>query len=130
MPKQRQNRLVPVKVISPRLHSVIDYGFAAGNLLLPSVLGTSSKARALFAAFGLTQGTLNALTVQPLAVDKVVPFRIHGLIEKNSAPVYFGLPLLLGLHREPKARALWLTVGAALITVYNLTDWDARRTDQ
>lgn len=128
MPKQRPNRAVPIKVISPRLHSVIDYGFAAGNLLLPSIFGTSRKARALFAAFGLTQGTLNAITVQPLAVEKVVPFRIHGLIEKNSAPIYFGLPVLLGLHKEPKTRALWLTVGVALITVYNLTDWDARRT--
>ena len=129
MPKRRPNRLVPVKPITPRMHSVIDYGFAAGNLLLPSLLGSSGKARALFAAFGLTQGALNALTVQPFALDQVVPFRAHGLIEKNSAPIYFGVPLLLGIHRETTARALWLTIGAALITVYNLTDWDARHTN-
>jgi hypothetical protein len=130
MVARRKNRLVTVKPISPRLHSLIDYGFAAGNLLLPTLLRTSGKSRALFAAFGLTQGTLNAITVQPIAVDQVVPFRIHGLIEKNSAPIYFGVPLLLGLHREPKARAFWLTVGAALVTVYNLTDWDARHTNR
>lgn len=130
MVSRRKNSLVTVKPISPRLHSVIDYVFAAGNLTLPTLLRTSGRSRALFAAFGLTQGALNALTVQPFAVDQVVPFRIHGLIEKNSAPIYFGVPLLLGLHRDPRARTLWLTVGAALITVYNLTDWDARRTNR
>ena len=130
MPASRSNRLVPIKPISPRLHSAIDHGFAAGNLLLPSLLGLSGRARGLFAAFGVTQGTLNAITVQPFAVDHVVPFRIHGLIEKGSAPIYFGAPLLLGLQREPRARAFWLAVGAALVVVYNLTDWDATRTDR
>lgn len=118
----------PTKPISPRLHSVIDYGFAAGNLLLPSALGLSSRARVLFAAFGMTQGTLNALTVQPYAVAKEVPFKAHGVIERSSAPVYFGVPLLIGVAREGRARAYWLLLGAALVTVYNLTDWNAKRT--
>ena len=113
------------KPISPRLHSLIDYGFMAGNLVLPTVVGASGRARAVFAGFGVIQGALNAFTVQPYAIAAEVPFRLHGLIERNSAPVYFGLPPLLGLHREPKARALWLGVGAALIAVYALTDWDA-----
>lgn len=124
-----RSTLLP-KPISPRLHSLIDYGFAAGNLTLPLALGLSGRARAVFAGFGLVQGTLNALTVQPYAVASEVPFKLHGVIERSSAPIYFGLPPLLGLHREPKARALWLAVGAALITVYNLTDWDAKRTDR
>lgn len=118
------------KPISPRLHSLIDYGFTAGNLVLPSLLGASGRARAVFAAFGVAQGALNAFTVQPYAIASEVPFRVHGLIERNSAPIYFGLPPLLGLHREPRARALWLGVGAALIAVYNLTTWDAKRTDR
>ena len=113
------------KPISPRLHALIDYGFLAGNLTLPSLVGASGKARAVFAAFGLVQGALNAFTVQPYAIAAEVPFRLHGTIERNSAPVYLGLPLLLGLHREPRARTLWLGVGAALVTVYNLTDWEA-----
>ena len=112
------------KPISRPLHSLIDYGFTVGNLALPSLLGMSGRARGLFASFGVVQGTLNALTVQPYAVDRVVPFGLHGAIEKNSAPLYFGLPLLLGIAREPKARAFWLAVGAALVTVYNLTDWN------
>ena len=123
MPQRRSS-----KPISPRLHSLIDYGFAAGNLVLPSALGLGGRARGLFAGFGLVQGALNAATVQPYAVSKQVPFRLHGALERNSAPIYFGVPLLLGLQHEPRARAFWLAVGAALITVYNLTDWDAKRT--
>lgn len=114
--------------ISPRLHSLIDYGLAAGNLTLPTLLGMSGCARAVFASFGLVQGGLNALTVQPYAVSRVVPFRVHGTVEKSSTPLFVGLPLLAGLNREPRARAFWLGLGVALVVVYNLTDWDARRT--
>ena len=118
------------KPISPRVHSVIDYGFAAGNLLAPSALRLSGRARLLLAGFGVTQGALNALTVQPYAIAKQMPFKLHGVLERNSAPLYFGLPPLLGLAREPRARTYWLVLGAVLIAVYNLTDWDARPTDQ
>ena len=116
------------KPISPRAHSAIDYAFLAGNLVAPTLLGMSGKARGVFAAFGVIQGTLNALTVQPLAAEKVIPFALHGRIEKASAPIYFGVPLLAGLGRESRARNYWLVLGAALVTVYNLTDWGAKRT--
>jgi hypothetical protein len=111
--------------ITPRQHGLLDYGLAAANILGPRALGVSPRARRLFRVFGLLQGGLNAVTVQPTAVEKVVPFALHGVLKKNSAPIYFGLPLLLGLHREGKARAWWLVVGAALVVVYRMTDWDA-----
>jgi hypothetical protein len=114
------------KPISPRLHGLLDYGVAATDLLLPSALRMSGRARAVFAAFGLAQGGVNALTAQPYAIDAKVSFRTHGRIDLASMPVVLGLPPLLGLHREPRARTLWLALGAGLVVVYALTDWDAR----
>jgi hypothetical protein len=116
----------PSKPISPAMHGLLDYGLAAGNLLVPRAFGMSRRARRLFAAFGLVQGGLNALTVQPFAVSRVVPFPLHGTIDKSSAPLYFALPPLLGLMRERKACLYWLLTGAALVVVYNLTDWEAK----
>jgi hypothetical protein len=113
------------KPISPRQHGLLDYGLSAANVLGPRLLGVSPRARRLFRVFGLVQGGLNAVTIQPNAVKAVVPFALHGLLEKNSAPIYVGLPLLLGLHREGKARAWWLVVGVVLVVVYRMTDWDA-----
>jgi hypothetical protein len=113
------------KPISPALHGVLDYGVAAADLALPTLCRMSGRARAVFAAFGLVQGGLNAVTVQPYAVDPVVPLQTHRLVDLAALPVVLGLPPLLGLHREPRARTLWLVLGAALITVYALTDWEA-----
>jgi hypothetical protein len=117
-------RILPAP-ITPRLHGLLDYGVSATDLLLPSLLGMSGRARAVFAAFGAAQGAVNALTVQPYAAAARVPFRVHGRIDLASLPVVLGLPPLLGLHREPRARALWLVLGAGLAAVWVLTDWQA-----
>lgn len=113
------------KPITPRVHGLLDYGLLATNLVAPKLLGLPPRVRAVFAAFGLIQGGLNAVTAQPLAVKKVVPFATHGLIEKSSTPLYVVAPLVAGAARDPKSRAYWIAVGAALVAVYNLTDWKA-----
>jgi len=113
--------------ITPQLHGLLDYGLAAGNLVLPRLFGMSSKARTLFSTFGFIQGGLNALTVQPYAAQKLVPFALHGLIEKSSLPVFLLAPVITGVARERGARAYWIALGVALVTVYNLTEWDARK---
>lgn len=120
----------PAKPIGPRLHSIIDYGFAAGNLVLPGLLKLRPAVIGVFAAFGIIQGTLNTLTSQPYAVQKVVPFKLHGAIEKSSAPLYVLAPLVAGAARDRRERLYWLGLGAVLVLVYNLTDWDAKKTDR
>ncbi len=115
------------KPISPELHGLLDYGLAAANAVVPGMLHMSTKARGMFRAFSVIQGGLNAVTVQPYAVQKIVPFPLHGMIDKASAPVYLLAPFVAGVFRERKARNWWLLVGAALVTVYNLTDWSERK---
>ncbi|WP_267419815.1 MULTISPECIES: hypothetical protein [unclassified Curtobacterium] len=117
-----------LKPISPELHGLIDYGFAASNLLLPRVFGLRPGARRLFAVFGLAQGGLNAVTAQPNALTPAVSFANHGRIEKSSGLLYIALSAVFGVLAERRARRYWLAAGAALVAVYNLTDWNASRT--
>jgi hypothetical protein len=116
------------KPITPRVHGLIDYGLAAANLLVPRLLGLSPRARGLFRAFGLIQGGLNAVTVQPVAAAGIVPFSVHGAIERNSGVAYLAAPIAVGVLSEPRARTWWILGGIALVTVYALTDWDAKST--
>jgi hypothetical protein len=116
------------KPISPALHGLIDYGVAAADLALPSLLGMSGRARAVFAAFGLVQGGLNSVTAQPYALDPVVSLQTHRLVDLAAVPVVLGLPPVLGLHREPRARAFWVVLAGSLVAVYLLTDWEAGST--
>lgn len=113
------------KPISPALHGLLDYGVATADLALPSLLRMSGRARALFAAFGLVQGGLNSLTAQPYALQPLVSLQTHRLVDLAAVPVVLGLPPALGLHREPRARTLWLVLAGSLIAVYLLTDWEA-----
>jgi hypothetical protein len=111
--------------IKPRVHSAIDYGFLALNLAGPTLLGLKGSARGLSYLFGAVQGGLNALTDQPLALSRLIPFRTHGTMELSSMPLFLALPWLTGATKNPKARNYFLAFGALLFTVYNLTDWGA-----
>lgn len=115
--------------ITPKLHGAIDYVFLTTMLTVPTALGLPPRARGLFAAFGAIQGSLNAVTDQPLALARRVPFRTHGLIEKSSGPLYVGLPAATGILRDSRTRAFFAVMGAVLVTVYNLTDWNDPDTD-
>jgi hypothetical protein len=114
------------KPIKSGAHGAIDYGFLALNLSAPSLLGLNGAARALAYLFGGAQGLLNAVTDQPLALRRIVPFGTHGTIELPSGPLFVALPLITGALKEAKARAYFLILGAVLVAVYGLTDWEAQ----
>ena len=109
--------------ISPELHGILDYGLTVANTVVPGMLNMSTKAKSLFRTIAVIQGGLGAVTDQPLAVQRIVPFPMHGLIDKASAPLYLLAPFVTGVFRERKARNWWLLVGTTLVVVYNLTDW-------
>ena len=115
------------KPISPELHGILDYGLTAANAVVPGMLGMSARARTLFRTVAVIQGGLNAVTDQPYAAQKIVPFPLHGMIDKASAPLYLLAPFLAGVFRERRARNWWILVGVTLVTVYNLTDWSERK---
>lgn len=114
-----------LKPVSPALHGLLDYGIAASNLVLPSLLRMNGRARLVFAAFGAQVGAVDALTAQPYAVRRLLPLDLHRRIDLAGAPAYVAVPLLTGAVREPKARAYWLATTAALLALALLTDWDA-----
>jgi hypothetical protein len=118
------------KPITPRQHGLIDYGFSASMLTLPSLFGMSRKARLFFAMFGATQGAVNAITDQPSAIAPLISFRTHRTVDLGSTPLYALAPLFTGVAREGKARAFWLLMGGVLVAVYNLTDWQASNTSK
>jgi hypothetical protein len=118
------------KPIKSGAHGAIDYGFLALNLSAPSLLGLNGAARALAYLFGGAQGGPNAVTDQPLALRRIVPFGTHGTMELSSGPLFAALPLALpwptGAPKGPEARAYFLILGAVLVAVYGLNDREAQ----
>ncbi|UNX55012.1 hypothetical protein MF406_01610 [Georgenia sp. TF02-10] len=114
------------KPLSPGGHGATDYAMALTLLAAPRLLRMSKRARRVFGMLGATQGTVNALTVQPLAVKPVIPFRTHRVIDLASSPVFALLPVLTGVAKQRRARGLWLAMTVGLAVEYVLTDWDAK----
>ena len=112
----------PIKVES---HSLIDYGFLAVAVAGPIALGLQGPARTVPLAFGASQGALNALTDQPYAVERAVPFKLHGRAESLAVPAFAVALVATGALAQPKAKPYFLGFLAALAAVYVLTDWDA-----
>jgi hypothetical protein len=110
--------------IKTSAHGAIDYGFAAVNLTAPSLLGLSGPAAAIPRAFALMQGGLNAVTRQPYAVRPLVSLRAHGWIEAATIPALGAVAAATGALDSPRGRLYFGAMGAALATVYALTDWN------
>ncbi|WP_136517894.1 hypothetical protein [Cellulomonas telluris] len=114
-----------MKPISPTVHAALDYGVAGALLTVPHVLRMSTRATVFFGAFGTVATVVNALTRTPLGIKPVLSLRAHRTADLVSDPLYVLLPVLTGISKEPKARALWLTSTALLAGSVALTDWDA-----
>lgn len=116
------------KPISPALHGALDYGMLGVWAAVPRLLELPARFQVLAAAMGTAHAGLNAVTDQPYAVRPVLPFRVHGKIEKFSIPVFLALPMAAGAWKDRRACAFFLTTGAILAATYNLTDWEASYT--
>ena len=71
------------KTLSPRpvtaqLHGLVDYALLGAWIGVPRLLSLPPRVRTVFAAMGLAQVGLNAVTDQPYAAHKLIPFRMHG----------------------------------------------------
>lgn len=91
----------------------------------PLSLGLRDAARAIPMAWGAGQGMLNALTDQPYAASRTVPFRAHGDMEAVALPSLLLTVALLRPFGQPAAKPFLVALLAALVTNYALTDYDA-----
>jgi hypothetical protein len=111
--------------IGPKAHGAIDYGFVAMQALAPHLFGLKGPAKSLCYAFAGTQGLLNALTDQPLALKRLVPFRVHGQLETPFVPALLLLPWATGALRQRKARRYFVSFFVVALANYLLTDYKA-----
>lgn len=114
------------KPIGPKAHGAIDYGFVTMQALAPSLFGLRGSAKSLCYAFAGAQGVLNAFTDQPLAVRRLVPFRVHGQLETPFVPALLLLPWVTGALKQRKARRYFVSFFVVALANYLLTDYKAQ----
>lgn len=114
------------KVISPRVHAVIDY-VTVGSFILLGTLFWKNNKRAAVAAWccGAAEATNTLLTDFPGGVTDVISFETHGKIDAAIAGTAASLPNLLGFSGEPEAKHFRMQ-GAMIAAVTGMTNFKGK----
>jgi len=114
-----------VNLLSPRIHATVDYLSVLLLVLAPTLFGLNDiAAKGAYALAGIHL-LMTLLTDFPGGVVKLLPLRVHGMVE-----IVVGVLLVLAPLAIPAATALGMTgriffiaFGAVLVVVWGITDY-------
>jgi hypothetical protein len=112
--------------ISTRMHGYLDFVTVVIFLLAPTVFGLTSTPAAIAYLLAVVHLVMTLATDFPFGVVRVIPFSIHGWVERVVGPTLVLLPLLLGFFGQPAARNFYIGIGIIIIVVGFLTDYSAQ----
>ncbi len=113
-----------LKILSPRIHGVLDYAVVAVFLLAPTLLGLQGTAAKLaYVVAGIHLG-LTLLTAFPMGAIKLIPFKVHGVIEVAALLGLAAAPWLFGFSENATPRNFYLVAAALIAGVVVLTNYN------
>lgn len=112
-----------MKIFSPRTHGYLDFLTVVIFLLAPTVLGLSDLPAYLSYGLAVVHLIVTLVSDFPFGIAKVIPFYIHGWIERIVGPVLIIVPFILGFDADTVARNFYVVMGAIIIAVGILTDY-------
>jgi hypothetical protein len=111
-----------LKVISDTTHGILDYLTVAIFALAPSILGLTGFAALVSYVLAVIHLAMTLLTNMPLGVIKIIPMRLHALVEVIVGPILvvaaLVLPTILGDRRE-----FFLVMGLVILGVWLLSSY-------
>lgn len=111
------------KPITPVLHGLVDYAFAAALFGVPTKLGCNKKTVWLYRGLALEVFLYGAMTRQPLSLLPLISMKAHRMIDLANLSGLSLLTAYKGIRSKPKAVAFNLTMVALGITTVLLTRW-------
>ena len=87
------------KFMNKYIHAYLDYPVAIGLMLMPFLLGlgeSSAIAFSLSVATGVAAFILTILSDHHLGVVKILPYRLHLIVDGVVGAVFVAAPFLLG----------------------------------
>jgi hypothetical protein len=111
-----------MKIISDTTHGILDYVTVVLFALAPSVLGLTGTAALISYALAAIHLTMTVLTDMPLGVIKIVPIKLHALVELVVGPV-----LVVGALALPTlfagGQAFFVAAGVVIFAVWLLSNY-------
>ena len=111
-----------MKIISDATHGILDYVTVVLFALAPSLLGLTGTAALISYALAVIHLAMTVLTDMPLGVIKVIPLKLHALVELVVGPV-----LVVGVLVLPKffagGQAFFVAAGVVIFLVWLLSNY-------
>jgi len=116
-----------MKVLSPRIHGVIDYISVVALALAPTLFGLQGISAMLAYALAAVHLIMTVLTAFPLGLIRLIPLKLHGLVEIIVGVSLVALPWALAgvLDFGNVGRIFYSGFGGVLIAVWLATDYVA-----
>lgn len=113
------------KPITPKMHGLIDYGFAAIQLIAPELLGLNKKAKKMYAVLGANLLAYNAVTDHPVGLKPEISYETHHKIDLANVAMMAAATMYPGIQKDK--RALTFHIGFVAVAALNvlLTNWEA-----
>ena len=112
-----------MRILSPRVHGVLDYAIVALLLLAPALFGFAGVAATICYALAIVQLGMSLLTNYPLSIAKLVPFPVHGAIELATSIGLLAMPWIFGFHTVDAARNFFVVGAIGLGLVWLVTNY-------
>lgn len=117
-----------MKPITPTAHGYLDYLTVVVFVLAPTALGLAGLPATLSWTLAAVHLALTLATDFPLGWRPLIPFPIHGWIEKIVGPALVVVAFLPGFHDAGPAFAFYLVMGLGIVAVGWLTDYSGTQT--
>jgi hypothetical protein len=112
-----------MKVISPKVHGIIDYLVVIFLILAPNLFGLPELTTTITYVIAGIHFTLTILTRYQPGIIKVIPLGVHGWIELIVSIALVGLAFYLQNIEGDLSRNFYLGFGVAVFLTWLLTDY-------
>ena len=119
-----------MKVISPRIHGYFDFLTVFIFLLAPTLLGLGQLSAMLAYGLAVVHLIVTFASDFPFGIVKLIPFTVHGWIERMVGPLLIAIPFILNFSDEEAARNFYIAMGIIIIVAGMLTDYQAEVRDR
>ena len=108
-----------MKIISSEAHAALDYLTVVIFTLAPTVIGMTGASAIISYVLALVHLSMTLVTDMPFSLVKIVPIRLHALVELVVGPVLVIGGLLLELPTH--ARIFFVAMGVIIFAVWLLS---------
>ena len=112
-----------MKIISSKAHGILDYATAVFLLLSPTLFKMEGELTTITYLLGVVHFTLTILTNFEVGLIKVIPFRIHGLIEVVVALGLAALAFWFYNNTNEFGFYFYMALAVIIMIVFILTDF-------